>query len=54
LRLFCFHHAGSGGLAFNAWHKALIPSAEVIAVEVANRARFAMPRQPVGASVWQL
>jgi surfactin synthase thioesterase subunit len=45
--LFCFHHAGSGGLAFNSWDKALRPSVEVIPVEVANRERFAMLRQLV-------
>lgn len=47
MRLFCFHHAGSGGLAFNSWNKALKPSVEVIPVEVANRERFAMLRQLV-------
>lgn len=47
VRLFCFHHAGSGGLAFNSWDKALKPSVEVIPVEVANRERFAMLRQLV-------
>jgi surfactin synthase thioesterase subunit len=49
VRLFCFHHAGSGGLAFNSWHKALRPSVEVIPVEVANRERFVMLRQLVDA-----
>jgi hypothetical protein len=34
-------------LAFNSWDKALKPSVEVIPVEVANRERFAMPRQLV-------
>ncbi len=49
MQLFCFHHAGSSGLAFNSWHKALRPSVEVIPVEVANRERFAMLRQLVDA-----
>ena len=40
VRLFCFHHAGGGRLAFNSWGKALGPSVEVIPVEVANRERF--------------
>jgi surfactin synthase thioesterase subunit len=47
MRLFCFHHAGGGGLAFNAWSKALSPSAEVVAVEVADRQRFTTLRQLV-------
>ncbi len=47
LRLFCFHHAGGGGLAFNAWNKALRPAVEVIPVEVTNRHRFATLRQLV-------
>ena len=45
MRLFCFHHAGGGGLAFKAWVKALRPAVEVIPVEVANRQRFATLRQ---------
>ena len=47
MRLFCFHHAGGGGLAFNAWNKALRPAVEVIPVEVANRQRFTTLRQLV-------
>src|SRR5437588_6959807 len=47
MRLFCFHHAGGGGLAFNAWAKALGPAVEVIPVEVANRQRFTTLRQLV-------
>ncbi|WP_156685942.1 thioesterase II family protein [Mycobacterium sp. Marseille-P9652] len=47
MRLFCFHHAGGGGLAFNAWDKALRPAVEVIPVEVANRERFGTLRQLV-------
>jgi surfactin synthase thioesterase subunit len=47
VRLFCFHHAGGGGLAFNAWRKALSPAVEVIPVEVANRQRFTTLRQLV-------
>ena len=47
MRLFCFHHAGSGGLSFNAWDKALRPAVEVIPVEVANRQRFTKLRQLV-------
>jgi surfactin synthase thioesterase subunit len=47
MRLFCFHHAGSGGLAFKAWEKALRPAVEVIPVEVANRERFTTLRQLV-------
>src|ERR1700756_5994221 len=45
MRLFCFHHAGSGGLAFKAWVRALRPAFEVIPVEVADRQRFATLRQ---------
>jgi surfactin synthase thioesterase subunit len=44
MRLFCFHHAGAGGLAFNAWNRALRPAIEVIPVEVANRERFSTLR----------
>lgn len=47
MRLFCFHHAGGGGLAFNAWTKALRPAIEVIPVEVIDRQRFATLRQLV-------
>jgi surfactin synthase thioesterase subunit len=47
MRLFCFHHAGGGGLAFNAWRKALSPAVEVIPVEVADRQRFTTMRQLV-------
>lgn len=45
--MFCFHHAGGGGLAFNARGTALRPAVEVIPVEVANRQRFATLRQLV-------
>jgi surfactin synthase thioesterase subunit len=47
MRMFCFHHAGGGGLAFNAWNKALGPAVEVIPVEISNRERFAKLRQLV-------
>jgi surfactin synthase thioesterase subunit len=47
MQLLCFHHAGSGGLAFNAWVKGLRPAVEVIPVEVANRQRFTTLRQLV-------
>ena len=47
MRLFCSHHAGSGGSAFNCWGKALKPSVEVIPVEVPDRQRFAMLRRLV-------
>jgi surfactin synthase thioesterase subunit len=47
MRLFCFHHAGGGGLAFKAWNKALKPAFEVIPVEVANRERFGTLRHLV-------
>jgi surfactin synthase thioesterase subunit len=47
MQLFCFHHAGGGGLAFNAWVKGLRPGVEVIPVEVANRQRFTTLRQLV-------
>jgi surfactin synthase thioesterase subunit len=47
VQLFCFHHAGGGGLAFNAWRKALSPAVEVIPVEVADRQRFTTMRQLV-------
>jgi surfactin synthase thioesterase subunit len=49
VQLFCFHHAGGGGLAFNAWRKTLEPSVEVIPVEVANRQRFTTLGQLVDA-----
>jgi surfactin synthase thioesterase subunit len=42
--MFCFHHAGGGGLAFNAWNKALAPAVEVIPVEIENRERFSKLR----------
>ena len=44
MRLLCFHHAGGGGLAFNAWNRALGPGVEVIPVEIADRERFATLR----------
>lgn len=47
MRLFCFHHAGGGGLAFNAWVKALRPAVEVIPVEVPDRERFRTLRELV-------
>lgn len=47
MRLFCFHHAGGGGLAFNAWRKALDPTIEVVPVEIPNRSRFATLRDLV-------
>jgi surfactin synthase thioesterase subunit len=47
VRLFCFHHAGGGKLAFNSWNKALGPGVEVVPVEIANRERFATQRQLV-------
>ncbi|OBG28376.1 thioesterase II family protein [Mycobacterium sp. 852002-51057_SCH5723018] len=47
MRLFCFHHAGGGGLAFKAWEKALRPAVEVIPVEVTDRQRFTTLRQLV-------
>jgi len=47
MKLFCFHHAGGGGLAFNAWGKALRPAIDVIPVEVANRQRFTTLQQLV-------
>ncbi len=47
MRLFCFHHAGGGGLAFNAWDKALRPAVEVVPVEVPDRQRFTTLRQLV-------
>ncbi|OBI93516.1 thioesterase II family protein [Mycobacterium sp. 1245805.9] len=47
MQLFCFHHAGGGGSAFNAWRKALSPAVEVVPVEVADRQRFATLRQLV-------
>jgi surfactin synthase thioesterase subunit len=54
MRLFCFHHAGGGGLAFNAWRKALRPAVEVIPVEVADRHRFTTLRQLVDEADDQL
>jgi surfactin synthase thioesterase subunit len=45
VRLFCFHHAGGGRLAFNSWGKALGPSVEVIPVEIADRERFGKLRE---------
>lgn len=47
MRLFCFHHAGGGGLAFKAWQKALKPAIEVVPVEIANRERFGTLRHLV-------
>ncbi|OBK28983.1 hypothetical protein A5634_19275 [Mycobacterium asiaticum] len=47
MRLFCFHHAGGGALAFNAWRKALQPAIEVVPVEIPNRERFATLRDLV-------
>ncbi|HTQ17843.1 thioesterase II family protein [Mycobacterium sp.] len=47
MRLFCFHHAGGGGLAFKAWNKALKPAFEVIPVEIADRERFSTLRHLV-------
>jgi len=47
MRLFCFHHAGGGGLAFKSWNKALKPAFEVIPVEIANRERFGTLRHLV-------
>jgi surfactin synthase thioesterase subunit len=47
VRLFCFHHAGGGKLAFNSWKRALRPGVEVVPVEIANRERFATLRQLV-------
>ena len=47
MRLFCFHHAGGGGLAFKAWNRALKPAFEVIPVEIANRERFGTLRHLV-------
>ena len=47
MRLFCFHHAGGGGLAFKAWNRALKPAFEVIPVEIANRERFTTLRHLV-------
>jgi surfactin synthase thioesterase subunit len=41
MRLFCFHHAGGGKMAFNAWKRSLSPAFEVVAVEIPNRDRFA-------------
>jgi surfactin synthase thioesterase subunit len=45
--LFCFHHAGGGRLSFNPWQRALRPGIEVVAVEIANRERFATLRHLV-------
>lgn len=47
MRLFCFHHAGGGGLAFKSWQRALRPAIEVIPVEIANRERFSTLRDLV-------
>ncbi|MEB3981134.1 alpha/beta fold hydrolase [Mycobacterium sp. 663a-19] len=47
MKLFCFHHAGGGGLAFNAWDRTLRPAVEVIPVEIADRQRFTTLRQLV-------
>lgn len=47
MRLFCFHHAGGGGLVFKSWSKALAPDIEVVPVEIANRERFATLRELV-------
>ena len=47
MKLFCFHHAGGGSLAFKAWNKALGPGVEAIPVEIANRERFSTLRHLV-------
>jgi surfactin synthase thioesterase subunit len=47
MRLFCFHHAGGGKMAFNAWKRSLSPAFEVIGVEVPDRERFATLRELV-------
>jgi surfactin synthase thioesterase subunit len=47
MRLFCFHHAGGGKMAFNAWKRSLSPAFEVIPVEIPNRERFATLRELV-------
>jgi surfactin synthase thioesterase subunit len=47
MRLFCFHHAGGGKMAFNAWKRSLSPAFEVIPVEIPNRERFATVRDLV-------
>jgi surfactin synthase thioesterase subunit len=47
MKLFCFHHAGGGSLAYKAWTRALRPAVEVIPVEIANRERFATFRHLV-------
>src|SRR4051812_34765608 len=44
MRLFCFHHAGGGGVVFKSWSKALAPAIEVVPVEIANRERVATLR----------
>ncbi|MFF1478960.1 thioesterase II family protein [Streptomyces sp. NPDC058301] len=45
LRLYCFHHAGAGSLAFGAWQQRLGPRVEVVAVPLPGRdARFGEPR----------
>ncbi|GLB81144.1 thioesterase [Mycobacterium kiyosense] len=52
--MFCFHHAGGGGLAFKAWVKALQPTVEVVPVEIPNRERFATMRDLVDEVIAQL
>ncbi|QLL06171.1 thioesterase II family protein [Mycobacterium vicinigordonae] len=54
MRMFCFHHAGGGGLAFKAWVKALQPTVEVVPVEIPNRERFATMRDLVDEVIAQL
>ncbi|WP_225102126.1 thioesterase II family protein [Streptomyces sp. CoH27] len=45
LRLYCFHHAGAGSLAFGPWQDLLGPRVEVVPVLLPGRdARFSEPR----------
>jgi len=47
MRLFCFHHAGGGPAMFGGWQRALGPRVEVVAVDLADRERFASFRELV-------
>jgi surfactin synthase thioesterase subunit len=45
VKLFCFPHAGGSAAMFNEWNRALGPRVGVVAVDIANRERFATLHQ---------
>jgi surfactin synthase thioesterase subunit len=48
VKLLCFPHAGGGAAMFNQWQRGLGPRVEVVAVDIADRERFATLRELVG------